>query len=177
MSKRTGLVLVADQSNKAPRRSGSRPGPAQEVLPKQDQSNETPAEQDHRTEQTVLVMLLTGGRRIWSLDELVAEIGRRMETVDALAALQAAGLVHRCNEFVFATRAAVGSREQVGASDCLSTDARRRADATGRKAAAPASAARSRAVRTTGSLSLAACGRHGEAMRACRRKAREIFAR
>ena len=72
----------------------------------QDQSNETPAEQDHRTEQTVLVMLLTGGQRIWSLDELVAEIGRRMETVDALAALQAAGLVHRCNEFVFATRAA-----------------------------------------------------------------------
>ncbi len=60
----------------------------------QDQSNETPVEQDHRTEQTVLVMLLGDGQRIWSLDELVAEIGRRMETVDALAALQAAGLVH-----------------------------------------------------------------------------------
>jgi hypothetical protein len=73
----------------------------------QDQSNETPAEQDHRTEQTVLVMLLGDGQRIWSLDELVSEIGRRMETVDALAALQAAGLVQRCNEFVFATRAAL----------------------------------------------------------------------
>jgi hypothetical protein len=35
----------------------------------------------------------------------------------------------------------------VGAPDCLSTDARRRADANGRKAAAPASAAGSRAVR------------------------------
>jgi hypothetical protein len=73
----------------------------------QDQSNETPAEQDRRTEQTVLVMLLTDRQRIWSLDELVAEIGRRMETVDALAALQAAGLVHRCHDFVFATRAAL----------------------------------------------------------------------
>jgi hypothetical protein len=73
----------------------------------QDQSNETPAEQDRRTEQTVLVLLLTGGQRIWSVDELVAEIGRRLDTVDALAALQAAGLVHRCHDFVFATRAAL----------------------------------------------------------------------
>lgn len=38
---------------------------------------------------------------------------------------------------------------QVGAPDCLSTDARRRADAYGRKAAAPASAARLRAVSTS----------------------------
>ncbi len=72
----------------------------------QDQSNETPSEQDRRTEQTVLVMLLTDGQKIWSLDEMVAEIGRRMETVDALASLQAAGLVHRCHDFVFATRSA-----------------------------------------------------------------------
>jgi len=73
----------------------------------QDQSNETPAEQDRRTEQTVLVLLLTGGQRIWSVEELVSEIGRRMDTVDALAALQAAGLVHRCHDFVFAARAAL----------------------------------------------------------------------
>jgi hypothetical protein len=73
----------------------------------QDQSNETPAEQDRHTEQTVLVLLLTGGQSIWSVEELVSEIGRRMDTVDALAALQAAGLVHRCHDFVFAARAAL----------------------------------------------------------------------
>lgn len=102
MSKRAGLVLVADQSNKAPRRGGSRPGPAQEVSPMQDQPNETVEEQGCRTEQTILTLVLTGGQSIWSVEELVSEIGRRLEVIDSV---QAAGLVHRCHDFVFATRA------------------------------------------------------------------------
>jgi hypothetical protein len=73
----------------------------------QDQSNETPSEQEHRTEQTVLILLLTGGQSIWSVEELVSEVGRRVETVDALAALHAARLIHCCHDFVFATRAAL----------------------------------------------------------------------
>jgi hypothetical protein len=73
----------------------------------QDQTNETVEEQDGRAEQTILTLVLSGGQRIWSVEELVSEIGRRLEVVDSLGALQAAGLVHRCHDFVFATRAAL----------------------------------------------------------------------
>lgn len=73
----------------------------------QDQPNETVAEQDRRTEQSILTLLLSGGQSVWSVDELVSEIGRRLDVIDSLAALQAASLVHRCHDFVFATRAAL----------------------------------------------------------------------
>jgi hypothetical protein len=72
-----------------------------------DQPNETVAEQNRRTEQTILTLVLSDGQRIWSVEELVSEIGRRLDVVDSVAALQAAGLVHRCHDFVFATRAAL----------------------------------------------------------------------
>ena len=36
-----------------------------------------------------------------------AEIGEQIATADALASLHAAGLIHRCGAFVFATRAAL----------------------------------------------------------------------
>ena len=73
----------------------------------QDQPNETIEEQGRRTEQTILTLVLSGGQSIWSVEELASEIGRRMDTVDTLATLQAAGLLHQCNDFVFATRAAL----------------------------------------------------------------------
>ncbi len=73
----------------------------------QGQSNETVAERDHQTERTILTLLLSDGQCVWSVEELVAEIGRRLDTTDAVAALNAAGLIHRCGEFVFATRAAI----------------------------------------------------------------------
>jgi hypothetical protein len=73
----------------------------------QDQPNETVEEQGRRTEQTILTLLLSDGQSTWSVEELVTEIGRRLEVIDSLAALQAAGLVHRCHDFVFATRAAL----------------------------------------------------------------------
>jgi hypothetical protein len=73
----------------------------------QDQPNETVEGQGRRAEQTILTLVLSDGQSIWSVEELVSEIGRRMDTVDALAALQAAGLVHRCHDFIFATRAAL----------------------------------------------------------------------
>jgi hypothetical protein len=73
----------------------------------QGQSNETVAGHDHRTEQSILTLLPSNGQCVWSVDELVGEIGRRLETTDAVAALSAAGLIHRCGEFVFATRAAI----------------------------------------------------------------------
>jgi hypothetical protein len=43
----------------------------------------------------------------WSVHELGLALGDRVRAVDALAALERMGLVHRCQEFVFATRPAV----------------------------------------------------------------------
>ncbi len=74
----------------------------------QDQPNETVEEQGRRTEQTILTLLLNDRQGIWSVEELVvSEIGRKLDVVDSVASLQAAGLVHRCHDFVFATRAAL----------------------------------------------------------------------
>jgi hypothetical protein len=73
----------------------------------QDQPNETVAECARRIEGTILTLLLSDGQCVWSVEELVVEIGRRLDTIDAVAALNAAGLIHRCGDFVFATRAAI----------------------------------------------------------------------
>lgn len=73
----------------------------------QDQTNETVGEQDRKTEHAILTLLLSDSHCAWSVDELVAEVGRQLDTMDALGELKAAGLVHWCGEFVFATRAAV----------------------------------------------------------------------
>jgi hypothetical protein len=43
----------------------------------------------------------------WSLAELAREVGCEITVADAVVSLHAAGLVHRCDEFVFATRPAV----------------------------------------------------------------------
>ena len=45
----------------------------------------------------------------WSVGELVLELGSRLDVEDALARLHGAGLVHRCGEFVWATRAALAA--------------------------------------------------------------------
>jgi hypothetical protein len=48
-------------------------------------------------------------QRPWAIRELVLELGDQIEVEDALAQLHAAGLVHRCGEFVWATRAALAA--------------------------------------------------------------------
>ncbi len=48
-------------------------------------------------------------QRPWSVGELVLELGNRLDVEDALARLHGAGLVHRCGEFVWATRAALAA--------------------------------------------------------------------
>jgi hypothetical protein len=69
---------------------------------------QTPAESQIRTESTIMTMLLVhDDQRPWSTDELIRTIGRQTETLDAIANLHAAGLLHRTTDgFVFATRAA-----------------------------------------------------------------------
>lgn len=48
-------------------------------------------------------------QRPWAVRELVLEIGSRIDVEDALARLHGVGLVHRCGEFVWATRAALAA--------------------------------------------------------------------
>lgn len=56
----------------------------------------------------VLALLLEQvGPAQWSLAELAREVGCELAVVDAVVRLDAAGLVHRAGEFVFAARPAV----------------------------------------------------------------------
>jgi hypothetical protein len=43
----------------------------------------------------------------WSVHEIEVELGSHVRAADVIAGLRRAGLVHRCDEFVFATRPAV----------------------------------------------------------------------
>lgn len=62
---------------------------------------------DDDLERGVLALLLDSENPgPWSLDELAREVGDELQTIDAVARLHAVGLVHRCHEFVWATRPA-----------------------------------------------------------------------
>jgi len=78
-----------------------------------DQRNDlTPAEQEVHDDTAVLNLLLHDtGRTPLSVEEVIREIGRRINALDALARLHGSGLIHRCEDYVFATRAARRSRE------------------------------------------------------------------
>jgi hypothetical protein len=74
----------------------------------QDQTkpNDVAAEFD-AAERSVLELLLDPDvPGPWSVHEIGVALGNEVRAADAIAALRAAGLVHRCHEFVFATRAA-----------------------------------------------------------------------
>jgi hypothetical protein len=48
-------------------------------------------------------------QRPWSVHEVEREIGERVAVADALRSLQGVGLVHRCGDYVWATRAALAA--------------------------------------------------------------------
>lgn len=76
----------------------------------------SPAELEQRADSAILRMLIhDDGGVPWAVDEVVREVGDRIETDDSLARLYGAGLIHRCGDFVFATRPAVAaSRLELG---------------------------------------------------------------
>ena len=70
---------------------------------------------EENSELTVLTLLLDARTPwVWSIEELARELGSELDAHDAVASLRAAGLVHRCNDFVFATRAAARFSRLVG---------------------------------------------------------------
>lgn len=66
------------------------------------------AEQEQHAEAAILGLLLNfDAGSLWSVEEVVGQLSTsRLEVIDGLASLQAAGLIHRLGDFVFATRAA-----------------------------------------------------------------------
>jgi hypothetical protein len=66
------------------------------------------AERDSQAEGAILGLLLNfDAGSLWSVEEVVRQLSAsRLEVIDGLASLRAAGLIHRAGDFVFATRAA-----------------------------------------------------------------------
>lgn len=78
-----------------------------------DQRIPDPADVDDRDQAAVLELLVDSDGVLWSDAEVARAIGDRIRAADALGALHRAGLVHRLDGFVFATRPAVRSARLV----------------------------------------------------------------
>ena len=66
------------------------------------------AEELDSTEHAVLCLLMDpDAPELWSVTEVARALGSETEAVDALVSLHAAGLIHRCHEFVFVTHPTV----------------------------------------------------------------------
>ena len=73
----------------------------------QDQTIPDPAEEFHKTEQDILLLLLDPEfHGPWTVYELGRELGDQIAAEDAVRTLHEGGLAHCCGEFVFASRAA-----------------------------------------------------------------------
>ncbi|MHB1859805.1 MAG: hypothetical protein ACYCUM_06810 [Solirubrobacteraceae bacterium] len=73
------------------------------------QNNPTVVEDEDVTDCAVVGMLVGCDRRLWSRDELEREL--KIDLADSLNRLYGAGLIHRLEGFVWATRAAIKSDE------------------------------------------------------------------
>jgi hypothetical protein len=68
--------------------------------------DEDPTDTEHRVDNTVLDFMLVDSSWPWSVDEIVRELGNKVDAEDAVARLIGTGLAHRFGEFVFPTRTA-----------------------------------------------------------------------
>jgi hypothetical protein len=74
----------------------------------QAQPTLTPAEADDQADASVLALLIEDdNQRPWAVDEVLRELGDELAATDALARLQAGGVIHRLEGFVFPARAAL----------------------------------------------------------------------
>jgi hypothetical protein len=74
----------------------------------QDEPSQNATEEDERAQKAVLGLLLRPSeQRPWSVNEVEREVGEVLTVADAISALHAVGLIHRCGDFVFASRAAL----------------------------------------------------------------------
>lgn len=72
------------------------------------QTTPTVAECESNADGTILMLLTdTDEQRPWSVEEVIREYGKRGDAIDALARLYGVGLIHRHDEYVWATRAAL----------------------------------------------------------------------
>ncbi len=83
-------------------------------MPDQTNPRGIAAELD-RTERAVLCLLMDpDAPDLWSVAEVARAIGDEVAAIDALVSLHAAGLVHRCHEFVFITRSTLRLTQLAG---------------------------------------------------------------
>ena len=72
--------------------------------------NSSVAADEARVDHAILSILLDDhGPPLWAVEEVAREMGDPLATADSLARLYGAGLVHRFEDFVFATRAALSA--------------------------------------------------------------------
>ena len=77
--------------------------------------DENPAEREARTDNAVLDFMLIGPSWPWSVEEIVRELGNKVDAEDSVARLIGTGLAHRLGEFIFPTRTARRASEvQIG---------------------------------------------------------------
>jgi hypothetical protein len=68
--------------------------------------SEDVAADENRIDASILDALTAEPFEVWSVAEVGREIGDVLGATDGVARLDAAGLIHRCGVFVWATRAA-----------------------------------------------------------------------
>jgi hypothetical protein len=83
-------------------------------MPDQTNPRGVAAEFD-RNERAVLSLLMDpDAPDLWSVAEVARAIGNEVAAVNALASLDATGLIHRCHEFVFITRSTLRLTQLAG---------------------------------------------------------------
>jgi predicted transcriptional regulator len=77
----------------------------------EDGPDDVPVSEEKMRRAILVLLVSSGSERPWSLGELEAEVDDASAVQDGVRQLQGLGLVHRCEEFVWPTRAAVAADE------------------------------------------------------------------